>query len=267
MLLQQNNLLNKQKIQKYINNINIIILNSVNSTNQYMLDNLSKLKSGDICLAETQSEGRGRRGHKWFSPFGNIYFSIYWKFFLKNTITTIGLSLTIGVVIAEILNKKINKKIKLKWPNDLYINNKKLAGILIESIKKNDNSLHTIIGIGINIEKNKNNIKNKNFTNNNWTYLKEKIKNIERNELIANITQEIIKSIIIFEKNGLKPFINRWIILDKFFNKNINILTNNSINSGIERGINNYGELLLENSYGKINSYINGKIFNTNKLL
>lgn len=81
----------------------VTVLPVIDSTNQYLLDRLSELQSGDACVAEYQQAGRGRRGRKWFSPFGsNLYLSMYWRL-EQGPAAAIGLSLVIGIVIAEVL--------------------------------------------------------------------------------------------------------------------------------------------------------------------
>ncbi|MBQ0325986.1 bifunctional biotin--[acetyl-CoA-carboxylase] ligase/biotin operon repressor BirA, partial [Providencia rettgeri] len=150
-LPHQINLLNRAVIKQQISDVNIIVEPVINSTNQYMLERIPSLKSGDTCLAEYQSAGRGRRGRQWVSPFGcNLYLSMYWKLD-QGPAAAIGLSLVVGIVIAETLNKISQEKVKVKWPNDLYMNDKKLAGILVELTGKTGDAAHIIIGIGINI--------------------------------------------------------------------------------------------------------------------
>ena len=74
----------------------------IDSTNQYLLDRLDELKSGDACVAEYQQAGRGRRGRKWFSPFGaNLYLHVLASG--TRPAAAIGLSTVIGIVIAEVL--------------------------------------------------------------------------------------------------------------------------------------------------------------------
>ncbi len=69
-----------KKIAGQIEQGRITVLPVIDSTNQYLLDRLDELKSGDACVAEYQQAGRGRRGRKWFSPFGaNLYLSMYWR--------------------------------------------------------------------------------------------------------------------------------------------------------------------------------------------
>ncbi|AXH63629.1 MULTISPECIES: bifunctional biotin--[acetyl-CoA-carboxylase] ligase/biotin operon repressor BirA [Providencia] len=256
----QINLLSKEAIKKQVDGVNIIVEPVIDSTNQYMLERINSLKSGDTCLAEYQSAGRGRRGRQWISPFGcNLYLSMYWKLD-QGPAAAVGLSLVVGIVIAEALNKISQDKVKVKWPNDLYMNDKKLAGILVELTGKTGDAAHIIIGIGINIGMNKNNIENANTITQEWSSLRDEVENIERNELSANIIKSLRKSLVIFEREGLKPFLERWFKLDNFLNRPVKLLIGNDIITGVERGINDQGALLLQKDNDEIIPYIGGEI-------
>ncbi|MEX6226624.1 bifunctional biotin--[acetyl-CoA-carboxylase] ligase/biotin operon repressor BirA [Providencia hangzhouensis] len=259
-LPHQINLLNRAVIKQQISDVNIIVEPVINSTNQYMLERIPSLKSGDTCLAEYQSAGRGRRGRQWVSPFGcNLYLSMYWKLD-QGPAAAIGLSLVVGIVIAETLNKISQEKVKVKWPNDLYMNDKKLAGILVELTGKTGDAAHIIIGIGINIGMNKNNIESSNTITQEWSSLRDEVEDIERNELSVNIIKALRKSLVIFENEGLKPFLDRWFKLDNFLNRDVKLLIGNDIITGVERGINEQGALLLQKNNGEIIPYIGGEI-------
>lgn len=259
-LPMQINLLNKQCIEKYVTGTQIIVEPVIDSTNQYMLDRIPNLQSGDTCLAEYQSAGRGRRGRQWISPFGcNLYLSTYWKL-EQGPAAAIGLSLVVGIVIAETLNKLCGNKVKVKWPNDLYMNDKKLAGILVELTGKTGDAAHIIIGIGINIGMNKSIIKKDETINQAWSALTDEVESIERNELAGNIINALKESLLIFEKQGLKPFLSRWFELDNFLERNVKLLIGNDIVVGVEKGINEQGALLLQKENGDIIPYIGGEI-------
>ncbi|EJD6509867.1 bifunctional biotin--[acetyl-CoA-carboxylase] ligase/biotin operon repressor BirA [Providencia rettgeri] len=259
-LPHQINLLNRAVIKQQISDVNIIVEPVINSTNQYMLERIPSLKSGDTCLAEYQSAGRGRRGRQWVSPFGcNLYLSMYWKLD-QGPAAAIGLSLVVGIVIAETLNKISQEKVKVKWPNDLYMNDKKLAGILVELTGKTGDAAHIIIGIGINIGMNKNNIESSNTITQEWSSLRDEVEDIERNELSVNIIKALRESLVIFENEGLKPFLDRWFKLDNFLNRGVKLLIGNDIITGVERGINEQGALLLQKNNGEIIPYIGGEI-------
>lgn len=254
------NLLNKSDIEKHVDAVKIIVEPVIDSTNQYMLERIPNLKSGDTCLAEYQSAGRGRRGRQWISPFGcNLYLSTYWRL-EQGPAAAIGLSLVVGIVIAETLNKVCGNKVKVKWPNDLYMNDKKLAGILVELTGKTGDAAHIIIGIGINIGMNENILQKEKPINQAWSSLTDEVENIERNKLAGNIINALRQSLLLFEKEGLKPFLAKWFDLDNFLGRSVKLLIGNDVITGIEKGINEQGALLLQKENGEIIPYIGGEI-------
>ena len=120
----------------------------LNSTNEYIKNNINFLNDGDIVLAKEQTSGKGRFGNKWQSPAGNLYFS----FILKTKIDrsdVFKIHMRTSVTIINLL-KKYKIEARIKYPNDILVNNKKIAGILIESLGY-DKIENLIIGIGINI--------------------------------------------------------------------------------------------------------------------
>lgn len=246
-------LLNKQKITGYLPiTTHLEVLSVIDSTNQYLLDKVSELHSGDTCVAEFQSKARGRRGRRWFSPFGsNLYFSMYWRLD-QGIAAAMGLSLVVGITVADTLIQLTGQNIKVKWPNDLYLNDKKLAGILVELAGKTGDIAHVVIGIGINLA-----MKNPDeaIVNQAWINLGE----INRNLLVANLMQSLKTALTEFEQHGLAPFIAHWNRLDNFANRKVKLLIGDNIVRGIAKGINEQGALILEQE-GVIKSYIGGEI-------
>ncbi|MCO6537740.1 MAG: bifunctional biotin--[acetyl-CoA-carboxylase] ligase/biotin operon repressor BirA [Gilliamella sp.] len=247
------NLLNKTKInQHYQSNSRCEILPIIDSTNQYLLDRIDQLTSGDCCVAEFQSKARGRRGRKWFSPFGtNLYFSMYWRL-EQGVAAAMGLSLVVGIVIADTLRTLSGQDIKVKWPNDLYLNDQKLAGILVELAGKTGDCAHVVIGVGVNLTMTN---PDTNIVNQKWANLG----NVDRNLLVAQVAKTLKSQLIEFEKHGLVPFINDWNRLDNFVNRPVKLLIGDNIIQGIAKGINDQGALLLEQN-GKIEAHIGGEI-------
>lgn len=129
----------------------VIVLNTVPSTNQYLIDNILYIKSGDAVVTENQTHGRGKPGKIWITPKGqSICLSMYWKLY-QQLPTVMQLNVTVSCIVATVLRNFGVSHIKIKRPNDLYVYNKKIAGILIEIITQNAYISHVIIGIGINI--------------------------------------------------------------------------------------------------------------------
>ncbi|VFP88043.1 biotin--[acetyl-CoA-carboxylase] ligase [Candidatus Erwinia haradaeae] len=144
-------LLDEKIIKSDITGGRLSIIPVIDSTNQYLMNSIPKLQVGDVCIAEHQRSGYGRRSRPWFSSFGsNLYLSIYWR--LKNNlVSTTGLSLIISLAIANVLRKIGASNIKVKWPNDIYLYNRKLAGVLIELKNQNSKFIEVVVGIGINL--------------------------------------------------------------------------------------------------------------------
>ena len=107
---------------------------------------------------------------------------------------------------------------------------------------------------------NKSIIKKDETINQAWSALTDEVENIERNELAGNIINALKKSLLIFEKQGLKPFLSRWFELDNFLERNVKLLIGNDIIVGVEKGINEQGALLLQKENGEIIPYIGGEI-------
>lgn len=129
----------------------IISLDSIPSSNDYVFEHLPNLVSDTVIVVEKQTSGKGTNGRVWLSPPGNLYFSIYKK--LRATqIELQHLGINVGVKVADVLLDFGVANIAIKWPNDLFLNQKKLGGILIETKNSADLGLvDVVIGIGLNL--------------------------------------------------------------------------------------------------------------------
>ncbi|WP_023638671.1 bifunctional biotin--[acetyl-CoA-carboxylase] ligase/biotin operon repressor BirA [Dickeya zeae] len=249
-------LLDADEICSKIPDGNIAVLPVIDSTNQYLLDRLDSISSGDACIAEYQQAGRGRRGRQWFSPFGsNLYLSLYWRL-EQGPAAAVGVSLVIGIVMAEVLHQLGAEGVRVKWPNDLYLNDRKLAGILVELNGRTGDAAHLVIGAGINLRMNSS---GSNVINQEWINLQEAGIDIDRNSLAVKLITELRTALAVYEQQGLTPFISRWSSLDNFYNRTVKLIVGNREIVGVDKGIDSQGALLLEQD-GEIRSYIGGEI-------
>jgi len=249
-------LLNEAFIHSQIADNSVAVLPVIDSTNQYLLDRLNELKSGDSCVAEYQQAGRGRRGRKWFSPFGaNLYLSMYWRL-EQGPAAAIGLSLVIGIVLAEVLQSLGADDVRVKWPNDLYLKDRKLAGILVELTGKTGDAAQIVMGAGINLVMR--NVQADEI-NQGWINLQEAGIAIDRNVLAVQVINELRHSLKIFEQEGLAPFLPRWEKLDNFVHRPVKLIIGDKEIYGTSRGINEQGALLLEQE-GVIKPWVGGEI-------
>ncbi|MDQ4429186.1 bifunctional biotin--[acetyl-CoA-carboxylase] ligase/biotin operon repressor BirA [Yokenella regensburgei] len=249
-------LLDESFIHNHLKSGNVAVLPVIDSTNQYLLDRMQELQSGDACVAEYQQAGRGRRGRKWFSPFGaNLYLSMYWRL-EQGPAAAIGLSLVIGIVMAEVLQTLGAERVRVKWPNDLYLDDRKLAGILVELTGKTGDAAQIVIGAGLNLVMRK---VESDVVNQQWTNLQEAGITIDRNQLTVRLIKELRDSLQLFEQEGLAPWLSRWEQLDNFIHRPVKLIIGAKEIFGISRGINEQGALLLEQD-GVITPWMGGEI-------
>lgn len=131
----------------------IIHLSSIDSTNNYAakLIKSEKIIHGTVILADEQTAGRGQRGNQWHSEAGN-------NLLCSICLTSVNLAVDQSVVLSHLVSvslihffKKLGLSANIKWPNDIYVNEQKIAGILIENTLSKSLITHSIIGIGINV--------------------------------------------------------------------------------------------------------------------
>ena len=120
----------------------------VSSTNDIAMQKIRQGYKSGVIISDKQTHGRGRHGKKWVSNKGNLFFSIFFN--INKNIQTSKLVISNLKIIKKILSKHIKSKIKIKRPNDITVNKKKICGILNETLFYNDLKF-LVIGIGINI--------------------------------------------------------------------------------------------------------------------
>lgn len=252
------NLLNHIQIRSYIEPTNQALLSSleifdtIDSTNSYLLQQAKIGRpSGSVCLAEQQTQGRGRLGRVWFSPYGkNIYCSLLWRF-STGWAEKSSLSIAVAVMIAHALQKYgLPVEPQLKWPNDVLIAGRKLAGILLES--NDPNTL--VIGVGLNVDVAAAKEKN-------WIDLTEILTTpVQRNRLTGILLNELLSGLQVYNQQGFLPFRMQWQRYDVLVNRIITLHTPTQQIIGTMRGLSEQGELLLQTQEGILQRFSYGEI-------
>ncbi|WP_159821660.1 bifunctional biotin--[acetyl-CoA-carboxylase] ligase/biotin operon repressor BirA [Colwellia sp. 20A7] len=230
----------------------------IDSTNSYLLRRLpNQLSHGQVCLAEYQSAGRGRRGREWVSPFGSqIYLSIYWHL-EQGLSAAMGLSLVSALAVSDAIYSATRIKVQLKWPNDIYLDGVKLAGILIDLEGQALEPSHSVIGIGINVD-----IPQQAATriDQKWTDLQSHsdIK-VDRNLLSAHLIYHLLQRLEQYQHEGLSGILDEWHARDFYKDKNVKLITGDRVTRGIYHGVNVQGALLLEVD-GKMKTIYGGEV-------
>ena len=184
--------------------MNIIKLDAIDSTNSYLKKILSNKDVSDstIVTAKFQTKGKGQLGANWESEDSkNLIFSIYKKDLGIKVKDQFIISIIVSLALIKTLKKNNLPNLRIKWPNDIMSENKKICGILIENIVKEKHIKHAVIGIGLNVNQtifdnlpNASSIKKiTGNTHNKDEILKELANNINRSfEMIYSFSSEII---------------------------------------------------------------------------
>lgn len=240
-------LLDKDKMRALIvePDIQVSCFEMVTSTNEALKNSASSSKGLQIYLAEYQSKGRGRLGRSWSSPFGrNIYCSFSYTF-EKDMSELAGLSLVVAILTARALSDFDQNLIpSLKWPNDIYLNNQKAGGVLIDLNAEAHGKCTAIIGVRLNV-----NMKGIELhgIEQPWTSLEHMLNRpLDRNTVAAYLINALLKGMKVFAERGFEPFLIDWKHYDFLENKTITVIQGSTPTSGVARGITSQGYLRLE---------------------
>ncbi len=229
----------------------LALLDSVDSTNSHLLRERF-LSSGRVaaCVAEQQTGGRGRRGRGWVSPFGcNLYLSVSRRFD-QPAAALGGLSLAAGVAVASALESEGAKGTRLKWPNDLLWDGRKMGGILVEMSGEADGPSHVVIGVGINLgmppaagES----------IGQPWVDLAEATRGLppSRSRLAGVVLDRLVGCLAQFQSEGLAPFLPAWRALDGLAGHEVTVTVGDAAVEGRVLGVADDGALLLGTATGE----------------
>ena len=237
---------------------NINILATVDSTNNHLLAQLESFPSNTIqvCLAEQQTAGRGRRGRAWHSPFGkNLYCSLLWPF--EQGVTAFGgLSLAVAISLVKQLKSLGANDLRIKWPNDILWQGKKLAGILIDLRGDIAGPCYAVIGIGINVI-----MQESSAIDQVWTSLHRIIpSSFSRNTIAIALLQRLNIDLSLFSRAGFAAFINDWASYDALFEQKVQVQMADQLLSGTAMGVNMQGDLRIEDNDKKTRWLSGGEV-------
>lgn len=232
--------------------IGISVMLVVDSTNTRLLRDWPDQIPSAI-FAEHQTDGRGRRARGWHSPFGvNLYLSVAWTFNRSSTELST-LPLAVGVCCVRALASLGVEGIAIKWPNDLWILDAKLGGILVECCRTNG-VLRVVIGVGINVNMNQDQLRSEEIQ---WATLQKALavqnKAVpDRNKIAATVLANIADGLKLFSGSGFGPFRDEWASLDLTRDRIVCVISGSENMKGIARGIDDKGALCVETSTGMI---------------
>ena len=220
----------------------VFIHESLDSTNAEALREISGgAQAPFVILAEQQSAGRGRRGRKWISPFAeNIYYSLVLR--IDGGMRQLeGLSLIVGLAVLSSLREFGSCDAGLKWPNDVLVGNKKIAGILLELVGDPADVCHVVIGIGINV-----NMMVASDVDQSWTSVRLEVgQAINRNELIVALGRNLQGYLIRHEAEGFAAIQAEWESNHLWQGREVTLIAGTHTVDGVVAGVDQQGALRL----------------------
>ncbi|MEW6607544.1 MAG: biotin--[acetyl-CoA-carboxylase] ligase [bacterium] len=211
---------------------------------------------GTLVIAEIQTEGRGQPSKTWLSPKGGLWFSLVLTPTLRSINQASGLTILVALSIARAIKEMTNLNILIKWPNDLYLNNKKVGGILTESSTVEVAVRYIIVGVGINVNVDSQTLPSK------ATSLKDALgKEIPIIEILAKILEGMEKDYLKFKKvQNLAPFLNEINQLSSIVGRHITVQLPDKSIEGSAVSIDEQGRLLVELENGETEIITAGEV-------
>ena len=235
--------------------LDIELLMSTPSTNQLLMQSqTSGSIHGRVVLAEVQTAGRGRLGRQWQSPFAQqLALSIGWQF--NGGVAALeGLSLVVGIAVMDALQALAVSGAGLKWPNDVLLTGKKLAGVLLELSGDATGPCQVVIGIGVNVH-----LQDCDAIDQPWTSLTASGYKLERNILAAELLLALSQRLEQFSDNGFADLQAQWQQHHVYQHQQVNILGLRQPQAGICLGVDSKGALLLDID-GEVKAFNGGEV-------
>lgn len=225
----------------------IIGLEEIDSTNNYAKINIETLTDRTVIHAQKQTLGRGRLNRKWVDlGEGNLFMSIVLKPSNKFNEVYSNITQYLSVALCNVL-ESYGLQTQIKWPNDVLINGKKIAGILSETVMQGANFKGLVLGIGVNLNAEQadvNAIPDRVVTSLNL----ELNHSINLEDFRNTLLEEFFKNYDNFIENGFEIIKNDYLNRNCFLNKELNIQVFNNIINGVAKTVNDNGALVLQTS-------------------
>ncbi|OLF51522.1 bifunctional biotin--[acetyl-CoA-carboxylase] ligase/biotin operon repressor BirA [Pseudomonas chlororaphis] len=221
----------------------VLVFDSIDSTNAEALRSIELgAQAPFLVLAERQMAGRGRRGRKWVSPFAeNLYYSLVLR--VDGGMRQLeGLSLVVGLAVMQTLRQFGIVGVGLKWPNDVLVGPKKIAGILLELVGDPADVCHIVLGVGINV-----NMQKTDEVDQQWTSMRlESGLQVDRNQLVARLNMMLKAYLARHQLQGFASIQEEWEQNHLWQGRAVSLVAGVNKIDGIVMGIDQQGALRLK---------------------
>jgi BirA family biotin operon repressor/biotin-[acetyl-CoA-carboxylase] ligase len=235
------------------------VLEETDSTSQHLLRRLAEgAPPPQVCFAECQTAGRGRRGRAWLAgAYRNLMFSVSWRFEAGPAALT-GLSLAAGVAVVRGLSRLGVQGAALKWPNDVLLDGRKLGGLLIDLRGEAAGPSAVVLGAGLNVAMDETVAAE---IDQPWSDLASRLPlPIDRNRLAAALLEEIVAAFESFARSGLTSFREEWEHLHVHRGREVRLILPTHELTGTALGIDANGGLRLRDARGIESTHYSGEV-------
>ena len=226
----------------------IYYFDSIDSTQNFASTIAQNSKeNGTIIISKKQTSGKGRLNRKWVSPKGGLWFSVILHPKFDVSLVTV-FPLASSLALARAIEKILKKKPELKWPNDVTIKHKKVAGMLVDLSLASNSIENLILGVGINFKIDSTQLEKTLKNTGNFygaTSLVSKTENMKPIKLIQNFLVELEKICDELEQGKNKKIINEWTKKSSTIGKKSTVFTSSGKITGIAKKIDNDGALVI----------------------
>lgn len=247
--------------EKVITNIEVV--ECIGSTNHRLLEKIKQDQGIQACIAEQQTQGKGRFNRSWHSPYAqNIYLSIAYPISAAAATQHLSVaSLVVGIAVRRALLPFVSSssaELQLKWPNDLMMQGKKLAGVLIETKRMQSGAVCLVIGIGVNVNMP---MSQGRFIDQPWISLRHVVQqHCDRNDVCIALIKTVTEAMQCYLCDGWLAFQEEWRQADFLCGKSIKTGSSQSSCEGVCIGVDQQGFLLLQDSSGTVSRCSSGEI-------
>ncbi len=238
----------------------LICLSKTDSTNlQAKARAAQGASQGTLVVAETQTLGRGRRGRAWFSPSGrNIYASLILRPGMAPAQAP-QITLMAAVAMAKTLRQEVQLEANIKWPNDILINDKKIAGILTEISTDMDTVDYVVLGLGLNVNVSTQEIP-ADLRGIATSVLIEMGRPFPRIALLGALLNNIEQCYELLQKDGFAPIMAQWRRMSDIVGAAVNVDVFTTRYTGIVAAVDDDGVLILEDAQGRRHRIYSGDV-------
>jgi len=229
----------------------VYYFDTIDSTQNFAIKIASNpIENGTLIISQKQTRGRGRFGRKWLSPHGGIWLSIVLQPTFDISVTTL-FPIAASLALANAIEKTFQIDSKLKWPNDVTIKGKKVAGMLVDVSVESNKIEYLVLGVGINFQVNPKQLEKSLKKTENFYGI---ISLINKNEnqspilLVQNFLNELENVIELLNQEKRKIIIKNWTKRSSSVGKNITISTHSGKINGKAIKLDDDGALVIKNN-------------------